>query len=886
MHKSSRTTQSRPQAKRLNPATRLNSAKRTAAQTPESPHTPAATETQQQLSPQFDFSQISIHAPGIQAPSFHAPGQIAPDAAAAVARGLRAAKSTISPGDAATLSNFLATDVSRLVVHSGPDASAASKALGARAFTVGRHIVMSSSVTPSATNSTFLHEAIHARQQNFADLPSDLSRLRITSPSDAEETAAAVFSVHSVSNRPIVIARQTASQPQPQSPLIMPPTTPSFADVFRKFKGTSDMYAAAEKRQLALQALNLLLLLNDARLGGAELLNYFFSKGMTAEGEKTMKAVVDLWTIDHVVQGSIVPAATLAISGPPATLEAAGESAARAGNHEQAFRLFGNAFLLLSFQAADASEKRERDTSTRAGQQMVDATRTLIYYPSVRQIYASMRTILDFYNVLSDEAHAAGNDQMAASYSGLALMLYTEIRQSYVWDNDPETVAEVELVSSSKGDALRIHGDNGKTQDLTPLPGLPAPAEVTSTGKPGSLAPQWQKAPDLVDALHNQIDLMRELKAYPEIQKEFGTTDIDMNNLDHRLRVWKTMLKVYTSSASSFGGGGLSSLMSLIHRYLRAYTFHTGYNVDDFGQSYLDDKENTMPADLAGRLERDCGVYALTVAYEVFRTAKSAAPPLHISFRVFTMPDHVTLVIDDLDRKEYYVLNNDQISPAKQGDPMRDVAGGYAAIRKVKNLVAPSIEMKLGDTTQSDAQFRNQAWSRYKDSASWGLDVPKDSDRDATYSKYYEAEKTYDSDLPALQSKLDALSGSLKSQDATQQLATLDAQAPALIQGAAGLLVILESHGPRAPITTSRPDPALQSRLKPQQRFLYSSETPGRDHPLARTVMLLDFWRSRGHKFDQLQQVFWDDFQKLGTKAPDLAAELARYLGTGGGPAF
>lgn len=868
MHKSVHEAKSRPAA------TRLNTVPRSAA--PETRRTVDSSEPAPPLPPQFDFSQISMQAPG----------EISADDAAAVTRGLHAATISIPQSEVASLTNFLATDARRLVVHSGPEASAANMALRARAFAVGRHVVASSNVTPSTADTTFLHEAIHARQQNFAELPSDLSRLRFTSPTGAEESAAAFLSVHSVSNSPVAVARQPLTQqPQPQSPAIVPPATPSFADVFAKFKGTNELYAAAEKRQLALQALDLLQGLDDARRGGAELLSYFFSKGMTAEGERVMNAVVDAWTIDHAVQGSGVPAPKLAIFGPPAALEEAGETAARAGKHDLAFRLFGNAFLLLSFQAADASEHREQETSTPVGQQLADTMRALTYYPSVKELYASMRRILDFYNVLSDEAHKAGDDQMAASYSGLGLMLYTEIHENYVWDNDPETVAEVELVSSSRGDALRIHGENAKTQDVTALPGLPAPKEVTSTGKPGSLAPQWQKASDLTEALHNQVDLMRELKGYPEIQKEFGSADIDMNNLGDRLRVWKTMLQVYKTS-SLLGGNGLSSLMELIHRYLRAYTFHTGYNVDDFGQSYLADNENTMPSDLAGRLERDCGVYALTVAYEVFRTAKVAVPPLHISFRVFTMPDHVTLVIDDLDTKDFYVVNNDRISPPKQGDPMREIAGQYAAIRKVKNLVAPAIEMKLGDTSQTDEQFRTQAWSNYKDSASWGLDVPPGKDREEVYGKYYEAEQAYDQQLPALESRLDALSGKLKSQDATQQLATLDAQAPALIQGAAPLLAIFESHGPRAPIATSRPDPALRNRLQPKQRFLYSTENGGRDHPLARTVMLLHFWRSIGHTFNPLQQVFWDDFQQLGTKAPDLAAELARYIATGNGATF
>ena len=802
---------------------------------------------------------------------------------AAVNKGLAAERIAIPAGNRQALNRTLHTDASQLVVHGGPDAAEATKSLDARAFTVGRHVVLPSDVPPSPSHPTFLHEAIHARQQNFAEPPADLAGIGFTSSGGPEELAAASHAVSAVSNAPLAIARQPAStSPAP----VMPPLSPSFSDVFKQFQQTSNLYAAAEKRRLALRALNLMVLAEHAREGGAALMDYFFSNGMTAEGERASKEVVDAWTLDHVRIGGAVPEPGLMRSGPPGTLQREAEAAARAGNHELAFRLFGSAFLLLSFQAADAATSREKATSTDAGKQIASTSRSMFFYPALRQVYNSMRDILGFYYVLAEEARGRGQMELAASLSGLALILYLDLRANSIWQSDPQMVAEVELVQTPRGeDALRIHGENHVTTDLTALPGLDPPREVTATGDPGSLTSQWQNAAELTDALHNQVELMVELKGTPEIQREFGTTDIDMNNLDHRLRIWKTMLAVYKNS-SNFGSNGLSSLMSLIQRYLRAFTFHTSYNVDDFGQSYLADNMNTMPADLAGRLERDCGVYALTVAYEVFRTARAASPRLKLEFRVFTMPDHVTLVIDDKDNNEFYVVNNDQITPPRQGDPMREIAGQYAAIRKVKNLITPAIEMTLGDTSMTDAQFRSQAWDRYEDSASWGLDVPAGADRETTYREYYEAEKVYDAGLTGLERRLDTLRASLTGQNTAQQLTTIDASGTKIVEGAAALLRIFLLHGPVAPIATSRPDPALQRRLLPAKRFLFTNESAGRDHPLSRAAMMIDHWRTLGHTLDTLQQTYWNDFQLLGTRAPDLAGELARYLNRGGGSGF
>jgi hypothetical protein len=234
-----------------------------------------------------------------------------------------------------------------------------------------------------------------------------------------------------------------------------------------------------------------------------------------------------------------------------------------------------------------------------------------------------MRRILGFYRSLEAEQRAAGNTQRAAYYSGLSVLLYTEIRDNYLWRNDSGVIAEVQhVVDPRRGDALRIYGQNLVSIDVTQLPGLPAPREVAG---PSGYTFQHQSMTGIAEALFGQTELVADLQAEPAIQAEFGNMPIDFNDLDHRLRVWRTMYCVY-QQRDTLGFGALYQLMSLIGRYLRAYTIHTSYNIDDFGRSYLENRMRDFPIDLAGCAERDCGVYALTVAYEVYRTVREASP--------------------------------------------------------------------------------------------------------------------------------------------------------------------------------------------------------------------------------------------------------------------
>jgi hypothetical protein len=192
--------------------------------------------------------------------------------------------------------------------------------------------------------------------------------------------------------------------------------------------------------------------------------------------------------------------------------------------------------------------------------------------------------------------------------------------------------------------------------------------------------------------------------------------------------------------------------MTLIGRYLKAYTHHTFYNVRDFGENYITSK---FPVDAAGQAERDCGVYALTVAWDVFETVKHGKGP-KVTFRLDVMLDHIILVMDDTSTDRTYIVSNDQITsvdPAKlpppvsaevQGSPeyaARSGEGGrvkrdsgpaearaYASVRNLPYLVSPEVFAPLGSTDKSDAAFRKDAWNIYLAKTAHATDVTKGLD--------------------------------------------------------------------------------------------------------------------------------------------------------------
>lgn len=100
----------------------------------------------------------------------------------------------------------------------------------------------------------------------------------------------------------------------------------------------------------------------------------------------------------------------------------------------------------------------------------------------------------------------------------------------------------------------------------------------------------------------------------------------------------------------------LGATIDVLRVYLSAFTFHTPYNIDEFGDNYL---TRTFPRTLTGQLIHDCGVYALRVAYALSLVRKDFG----LVFRAVVLPVHVALVItfEDVSKGAFF-LNNEQFT--------------------------------------------------------------------------------------------------------------------------------------------------------------------------------------------------------------------------------
>lgn len=775
-------------------------------------------------------------------------------------------------------------DLSAVRLHRGPLAAQSAERLSANAFTLGSHIVLGGNRQDlHAAQGTLIHELAHSVQQDLTQ-PRDLDALRLGEPDGVAERSAAA-AVNGQGRMPVTslaVAREAGTG--------SPPTAASLDididEMWRSFE-TEALMDTPRGRTLAIQLLTHMSESRQWLEHGVVLTNYFLAHGMQDQAARALESTHSAWMLEHV---SAEPRHGIPRLGPAflgqgtAGLIGHAERAARADRHELAFLLFGTAYQLITWQLHAAGPARAEYLQLRGSREEVARlTRSMMFYSSLQQAFNQLRRILGYYRVLEAEQREAGNTRAAAYYSGLSLLLYLDIRENYAWESDRAMIAEVQHVAHPRGgEALRIYGANFVNADVTQLPGLPAPREVAGEG---GFTFQYQSAPGLTQALFGQVELLADLQAEPAIQREFGTTPIDMNNLGHRLRIWRTMYGVY-QQRDVVGMGVLYRLMSLIGRYLRAFTIHTQYNIDDFQRSYLANRMQDMPTDLAGRAERDCGVYALTVAYEVYRTARAVSPRLDLEFRLFAMPEHVTLVIRDRGGEDFYIVNNDRISPPQRGDVMQQVARAYAPLRSLENLVTPAMEVTLGTTAMGRSRFERNAWARYRDSASWGVRVPEAEEdepgtpadrRERAYRDFYAAQRFYSESSPNLHARVDALVRALASPGTSTPQAILRARIPDLTRLAFDHGLAFEAAGPFAPIDTSRPDPALQRRLRGSQRFLFLSERTGVAPPLARAAMaLLHFEHAGGTLSDRQRAII-----ALADRVPAMHDSLQTYRGAG-----
>jgi hypothetical protein len=137
--------------------------------------------------------------------------------------------------------------------------------------------------------------------------------------------------------------------------------------------------------------------------------------------------------------------------------------------------------------------------------------------------------------------------------------------------------------------------------------------------------------------------------------KTLGKDGLRLHNDDD----WRAFLlaKFKEHLAGSSAADAFDSLVELLKVYLHAFTTHTPFNIDDFGDNQLTQQ---FPRALTGQLVHDCGVYALRIAYMLSLVRED--PALKLQFRFVQLPVHIGLVITSSSSPiGAYLINNDTV---------------------------------------------------------------------------------------------------------------------------------------------------------------------------------------------------------------------------------
>lgn len=685
---------------------KLQATVRRAAQAPKSRH-----ETEAGSAARFDFGRISIVS--ADDPSERVAEQLADQALSASPAPSGRPPATGRPAPASRPGSFIpktgrplddatrafmeprfGVDFDKVRIHDGSAAAASARALGARAYAVGSDLVFGQSqYAPTTADGRRLlaHELAHVTQAG----------------SDVGHT------IHR----------------QPQRPR-------KWAEIFQEFASarvTDPAVATALAKQLA----NTPPESDDLLDHGMEVVEWLDAHGATPTARRLLTDVrLQFQTgVDSEKLGRFYGVSEgLRANVDPGILIARGKLAARAGRHDDAFRFFGAANEILWRLINRVSQTPPH------GLPDMPIVGT---YPRLRHLYGRLREIYQFYFVLEAEARAA-RDTAGAFHAKLhGAALREELAKQYTPGGEAELSELTAVTTKEEGEALRLIGANREVLDITPLPGLEAPQEVAS--KSGG-ATQVAQVAELQTTLMNQEALQAEIGAVPEVRKAFTKGPIDLNDTAVRQTVWRIMYGVYKQR----GMKPLESLMTLVGRYLKAYTHHTFYNIRDFGKNYLD---TDFPVNLAGQIERDCGVYALTVAADVFETMKQVDPGVEITFSLRVMLDHIILVMEDKSTRQSYVVSNDRIvrgDPVALPPPRRSVyeptldendsdyqpyllpdvgalvTREYAAVRDLPFIVSPEVQVDLGSTGKTTGRkFHDDIWALYQKATKHASGVTK-----------------------------------------------------------------------------------------------------------------------------------------------------------------
>jgi hypothetical protein len=746
-----------------------------------------------------------------------------------VAKVLARGGQPLEPGIRADMERRFAHDFSRVRIHADESSAQSARDISAKAYTAGEHIVFGTQqFAPETTDGSTLlgHELAHVVQQGAARGAQLIQR----QPADTS-TAGANPPPRPIAGILADLRFARVSQPAKVPELI------------------TELLAAADATGHDFD------LLNEGLLEFEKL----SAAGDVASADRLLAAIRKKFFTAFMENRALPTPAFVAlgaIHGDPRSILDAAKTAARAGDHQRAGKLFGTAHEMLTLYAHAATRKGQ---AMAAHESVVDRHDR---YSHLKGIYGEMREIYAFYPSLEVESLGANDLPRANEARQHGADLLRKLQQSHTHIPDlPVATAELTRVKTGGGAlAFRFEGANFEQTDLSELPGHSFPAELRASKEAVELSP----LKDVQTALINQAAFQAEISYEAEVRKAFGNKEIDVLVDAQRMKLWRLMYGAYKKR----GAGALGSLMALVGRFHKAYSYHTGFNVRDFGTSYLD---TPMPSDVAGRLVHDCGVYALSVAWDIFRTVRSDSS-LKLRFTLATMFDHMMLVIKDVATEEYYIVNNDQITrysrppgyetqfPRPKGlsptvnlfleDPVmppptapdldEEVARNYTQVRNVDYLVAPVLFMDIGESGDASSKFKTNAWKQYQEAANHMAKIK------VTLPDL----EGFSSDSAQLDLKLNELAG--LANDAAAMAAFLQQGWPRIKQ----MLVNFERLGPKALKEVEKTSPRPKG-ARAGGAFRWT----GSNHPVVRVALALLRVRALGAKLTTEQQMYLNYFE-------------------------
>ena len=753
-------------------------------------------------------------------------------------------------------------DFSRVRVHSGTAAEQSAEDVNASAYTVGHNIVFGADRFAPATHEgrrLIVHELTHVVQQARG------------------ASAAASVGAHA-SARPVLVQRQPTTTTPPAAP-----TSGSTTGAQRKWKEAwSDFEPSKSSNRtktgsFAKELLDIAERADDdidVLDGGSALVVWFEDQGDTASADRMTKALLARFRRTAADKAQSLPTGGLhqigsSVMGDPGALIKLGQRAARVGRDDRAFGYFlaAHEILLLYILRGTSDTQRTLDMSKQSHR-----------YTQFKGFYNEMRAIYGFYDVVEDEARAANDTARAQAARTQRERLRDALRkQAQPQAEQDVELAEMSLIKGAKAPALHYLGGNYESTELTELPGHPFPSAVTKQKE----SVDTGKLAEVQNVLTAQADLQTELRREPAVRNAFGDEDIDLTQATNRHKVWGIMYGVYRRR----GGDALDALMSLIGRYLKVYTYHTSFNVRDFGENYLD---SPMPTELTGRLVQDCGVYALNVAWDVMQTAKKGDPSLKLTFTLATLLDHVILVIADKTSGATYFVNNELITrrvpttgyapqfqrpeglprsadvfledppavPPKPVDVDEEIGAQYMLLRNLPYLITPANYLQIGTTADKPADFKKAAWKHYRAATVYMSKVPVD----------YTMIEMFSVQSRVLDTKVDELLP--KANDAKAISAWLTQGWPQIVS----MLLRFDQLGLSA-FKAAGPAPA-------GSRNAGAFRTPGGAHPLVRVALVLVRLQRLGQTLTTEQQRYLGNVTKAFPQTMSehhAAAEAGRF---------